>query len=106
MQNRTRFFKTNEDPEPCWIWNGHPVRILGGTEVEINDKKFYITRGIRKVIVDSSYNSAKSINDMNKVVFSDRLQKTNNFIRIPTKTRISSCDRYIKNNFIMMLEEF
>ena len=39
MKNNTGFFKTNEDPERGWIWNGYPIKIFGGTEVEINDNK-------------------------------------------------------------------
>ena len=62
-------FKTNEDPERGWMWNIYPNKTLGGTEVEILDKNYIITPSIRKVLLDSSYNSAKSIDDMIKVVF-------------------------------------
>ena len=61
MKNNTGFFKTNEEPERGWIWNGYPIKILGGTEVDINDKKNNITPGIRNVLVDSSYNTDKSM---------------------------------------------
>ena len=37
MKNNTGFFKTIEDQEHGWMWNGYPVEILGGTEVQIND---------------------------------------------------------------------
>ena len=49
MKNNTGFFKTNEDPERGWIWNGYPIKILDGTKVEINDKNFKMTPGVRKV---------------------------------------------------------
>ena len=38
------------------------------------------------------------MNDMDKVVFRDMLQKTDYYNRIPTKVRISGRDKYIKNN--------
>ena len=98
MKNNTGFFETNEDPERGWIWNGYPIKILGGTEVEINDNKYNITPGIRKVLVDSSYKTAKSMNDMDKVVFRDMSTKTNYYDRIRRKVRLSGRDRYIKNN--------
>ena len=37
------------------------------------------------------------MNDMEKIVFRDMLQKTYYYKRIPTKGRVSSHDRYIKN---------
>ena len=75
MKNNTGFLKTNDDRERGWVWNVYPIKILGGTEVEINDNKYNITPGIQKVLVDSTYKTAKSINDKDKVVFRDMLQK-------------------------------
>ena len=69
MKNNTGSFKTYEDQEHGWMWNGYPVKKLGGTEIQITDNKFNINPGIRRVVVDSSYNANKSINDMDKVVF-------------------------------------
>ena len=46
------------------------------TEVKIKDKKYIMTPGIQKVLVDSSYDTAKSMNDINKLVLRDLLQKT------------------------------
>ena len=37
MNKFTGFFQTNEDPEHGWMWSGYPMKILGGTEFEIND---------------------------------------------------------------------
>ena len=59
MKNNTGFLKTNEDPERGWIWNGYPIKILGGTEVEINDNKYNITPGIQTALVDSKYKTAQ-----------------------------------------------
>ena len=92
------FFKTNEDPERGWIWNGYPIKTIGGTEVEINVKKYNITPGIRKVLVDSSYKTAKSRNGMDKVVFRYMLRKTIYYDRIPSKGRTSVRDNYIKSD--------
>ena len=75
------------------MWNGYPVEILGGTEVQINDNKFNITPGIQKVIVDSSFKPNKSMNDMDKEVFRDMLQKTEYYNRTPTKGRMSGRDK-------------
>ena len=38
MKNNTGFFHTFEDREHGWMWNGYPVKIIGETEVELNDK--------------------------------------------------------------------
>ena len=38
MKNNTVFFKKNINTERGWFWNGYLFKILGGTEVEINDK--------------------------------------------------------------------
>ena len=40
MTNITGFFQTYGDQKHGWMWNGQAVKILGGTEVEINDNKF------------------------------------------------------------------
>ena len=76
MKIITRFFKTRKDPERIWMLNNYPIKMLCGTEVEINDKEYNITPGNQIVFTDSSYNTAKSMNDMEKIVFRDTLQKT------------------------------
>ena len=76
MKNNTGFFQTYEDQEHGWMWNGYPVKILDGTEVRINEIKYNITPSMQKVLIDSSYKTAKSMNDKDKVVFKDMLQKT------------------------------
>ena len=43
MTTNTGFFKTNYYRERVWIWNGQPVKIIRGTELEIKDTKFNIT---------------------------------------------------------------
>ena len=71
--------------------------MLGGTDIEVNERKCNITPGIQKVFTDSSYNTVKPMNDTNKVVFRDFLQKTDFYFRIPSKRRMSGDDRYIKS---------
>ena len=85
MKNNAGFCKTIEDKERGWLWNEYPVEILAGTEIQINDKKFIITPGIQKVLVDSSYNTIKSMNDMDKVVFRGMLQKTEYYMSYANK---------------------
>ena len=80
------------------MWNRHPGKVVGGTEEEINNKKVNITRGIQKVLVDTSYYSAESMNDEDKVVFGDMLQKIGYHNNKSIKGRISGRDKHIKNN--------
>ena len=47
-----------------------------------------MTPGIKKVLVYTTYNTAKSLNDMDKVVFRHMLQKTDFYKRKPTKRRL------------------
>ena len=96
--NITGFFKTYHDPQRGWMLNNYPLKMLRGTMVEINDKEYNITLGIQKVFTNQSYNTAKSMNDTKKLVFRYILQKTDYYKRIPTKGRMSSRDKYIKND--------
>ena len=98
MKKKNGFFQTCAYKERGWMWNGYPGKILRGTEVKINENKCNKTPDIQKLLVDSSYNTAKSMNDMDKINSRDVLQKTEYYNRKPTEGRISSRDRYIKNN--------
>ena len=75
MRDNTVFFKTHEHPERGWMLNNYPFKLVRGTEVVINDKEYNITPGFQKVFTDTSYNTAKSMNDMEKLVFRDILKK-------------------------------
>ena len=55
MKNNTGPFQTYEDPEHGWMWKGYPIKVLGGLEVEVNDKKYNTPPGIQKVFVNTSY---------------------------------------------------
>ena len=61
--NNTGFFKTYHHPQRGWMWNGYPVKILRGSEVEINDKKFNITPNLQKVFIQTSNIPLKKLND-------------------------------------------
>ena len=78
--------------------NKYPIEISTGTKVKIKDKEYNITLGIQKVLVDSTYDTAKSMNETEKLVFRDILQKDESYKRKPSKGRMSDCDRYIKND--------
>ena len=63
MTTNTGFFKTYYDRERGWMWNGYPVKMLGGTEVEINDEEFNITPNLQKVFTQTSNIPLKKLND-------------------------------------------
>ena len=98
MRDNTGLFKTHEHRERGWMEKNYPIKMLRGTEVEIKDKENNITPGIQKVFTDTPYNTAKSMNDMEKLVFRDILQKTDYYKRLPIKSRMPGRDRYIKND--------
>ena len=45
------------------MWNSYPVKMLRGTEVEINDKKFNITPNPQKVFTQTSNIPLRKLND-------------------------------------------
>ena len=104
MKINTVSSQTYEDPEHGWMWNGYPIKILGGTEVEINDKKDKITPGFQKILVNTSYKTAKSMNDLDKVVFGDMLQKKYYYNHKPTNGRTTGRDRCIKKNIKILIK--
>ena len=65
--------------------SNHPIKMLRGTKVEFNENKYSISPGIRKVLVDQSYDTAKSMIDKDILIFRDILQKTGYYNRKPTK---------------------
>ena len=98
MTDNTGFSKTYHDPQRGWMINNHPIKMLRGTKVEINENKYNIPPGIRKVIVDQTYDTAKSMTEKDKLIFRDILQKTGYYNRKPTKSCLTGRDRYIKND--------
>ena len=94
--NNIGFFETNHDPQRGWMLNNYPIKMLGGTRVEINENEYDITPGIQNVFTDTSYNTAKSMTDKEKFVFRDILQKTDYYNCIPKKGRMPGRDKSIK----------
>ena len=74
MTSNTGFYKTYYDRERGWMWNGHPVKMLGGIKVENNDKKFNITQGIQNVFTQSSNTPLKKINNRERDTFNNILE--------------------------------
>ena len=106
MKNITGFFKPYHDPQRGWMLNNYPIKKLRGTEVRINDTEYNITPGIQKVYTDTTYNTIKSKNDRDKLVFRDILKKTGHYKRKATKGHPSVRDRYIKMIWIRMSVKF
>ena len=92
------FFKSYHDPQRGWMLKTYSIKLLRETTVEINDKEYNITPGFPKVFYKSTYDTAKPMNDTEKLVFRDILQKTGYYIRKPTEDCMSGRDRYIKND--------
>ena len=98
MTDNTCFFKTYYDQQQGWMLNNIPIKSSGGTEIEIKNNKYNITRGIQNALTNKTYDAAKSMNDNEKIVFRDILRKTGYYNRKPTKGKPSGLDRYIKND--------
>ena len=96
--NNIGFFKTYQDPQRGWMLNNYPIKMLGGIEVKVNDKEYNILPAIQKVFTDTTYNTAKSMSDIEKLVFRDILQKSDYYKRLTTNGRMSGRDKYIKND--------
>ena len=69
MTGNAGFFKTYYDCERGWMWNGYPIKMSSGTEVEIKVEKFIITPGIQKVLTHTSNIPLKNLNDKDKEIF-------------------------------------
>ena len=98
MKDDTGFLKTYHDPQRGWILNNQPIKMLRGTKVEINENIYNITPGLQKVLVDQSYDTAKSMTDKDNLIFRDSLQKTGYYNRKRTKGRLSGRDRCIQSD--------
>ena len=98
MEKYTGFFKSRHDLQRGWMLNTYPIEISTGTKVKIKDKEYNITPGIQKVLVDATYDTAKSMNDTEKIYFRDILQKTEYYKRKPSKGPMSGRDKFIKKD--------
>ena len=97
MIDNTGFFKTHYDQQRGWMINNIPIKSPGGTRIEVNENEYDLTKGIRNVLTNKTYRTAKSMSDMEKVVFRDFLSETRYYSRKPTKGKPSGLDKYIKN---------
>ena len=97
MTGDYRFFKTYYDGERGWMWNGSPIEVSSGTEVEINGKNNNITPGIQKVLTNTSNIPLKNINDKDKEIFINILESLE-FEKYPAKRGESKSDRYKQSN--------
>ena len=93
IDNTGVFFKTHHDPQRGWLLNNYPIKMLRGTKVKINENKYNITPGLEKVFTNQSYETAKSLNDMENLVLRDISQTTGYYNRRPTKGRVPGRDR-------------
>ena len=96
MLDNTGFFKTLYDSQRGWILNNYPIKMPGGTKIEINEHEYNITPGLQKVFTDTKYETAKSMSDKEKVIFRDILQKTNYDTYKRGKGNMSGRDRYTR----------
>ena len=78
--------------------NNISIKSPGGTRKEINENEYDLTQGIRNVLTNKTYKTAKSMNNNEKIVFKEFLNKTGYYTRKPTKGKPSGLDNYIKNN--------
>jgi len=69
MRDNTGFFKTYEDLERGWMLNDYPNKMLVGTEVDINNKKYNITPSIQKVLTDTSNIPLKKLNYKDREIY-------------------------------------
>ena len=97
MKDNTGFFKSSHDPQRGWMINNYPIKMVGGTKLEIIDNEYNISSGLQKVFTNKSYDTANSMNNMERVIFRDILQKTNYNNRKRQKGPMSGRDRYIQN---------
>ena len=67
ITDNTGFHKTYHDPQCGWTTNNHPIKMLRGTNVEINEIENNMSPGFRKLLVGQSYGTAKSMTDKNKL---------------------------------------
>ena len=69
MKNNAGFFKIEERDNGDVFWNGFPVEKIGGNKIKINENVFDITRGIQKVLTDTSNIPIKKLNDQDREIF-------------------------------------
>ena len=74
MKNNAGFFKIEESDNGDVFWNGFPVERIGGNKIKIIENVFDITRGIQKVLTDTSNIPNKKLNDQGREIFNNILE--------------------------------
>ena len=74
MKNNAGFFIIEERDNGDVFWNGFPVEKIGGNKIKINQNVFDITRGIQKVLTDTSKIPIKKLNDQDREIFNNILE--------------------------------
>ena len=69
-------------------------------------KNYNISPGIRKVIVNQSYDTAKPLTDKDKLIFRDILQEAGYCNRKPTKDLLTGAIDILNTILIMMSKKF
>ena len=72
-KNKADFFKIEERNNGDVFWNGFPVEKIGSNKIKINENVFDITRGIQKVLTDTSSIPIKKLNDQDRDIFNNIL---------------------------------
>ena len=93
MTTNTGFSRKYYDREHRWISNGYPIKLLGGTEVEINNKKYNISRGIQNVFTQSSNKPLKKSKNQEREIYNNILE-TLDFKNYKPKSGESKSGRY------------
>ena len=74
IKNNAGFFKIEERDNGDVFWNGFPVEKIAGNKIKINEIVFEITRGIQKVLTDTSNIPIKKLNDQDREIFNNILE--------------------------------
>ena len=100
MTTNTGFFKTYCDRKRGWLWNGHPVKMLDRSEVEINNKNYNVTQGIQNVFTQTSIIPLKKLNTQEREI-NNNLLETLDFENYKPESAKSKFGRYkqLKSNF-------
>ena len=69
------FFNREETDDGEIFWNGFPVEKMGGNKLKINEKIHNITPGIQKVLTETSNIPLKKLNDKDREIFHNILER-------------------------------
>ena len=77
IKDNTGIFKIEEKQNGDILWNGFPVEKARGNKLEINEKIYDITPGIRKVITDTTNIPMQKLNEQDNETFINILESVN-----------------------------